>query len=183
MMDNLKTKILEYMAKLKKIKHIEKYLAALLAVVAAIVCFAFLSPSKEKSNQSQNPTNDIVRENISSSSEYASYLENKLESVITSIKGVGSAKVVVTLEKGFEYVYMTEEETKTSSNGTQITTVSVVLVDGQPVVKEEIYPIVKGIVVVASGADDVKVRMNILSIIQTIVNVDNSQINIMSGNI
>jgi stage III sporulation protein AG len=55
------------------------------------------------------------------------------------------------------------------------------MVDGEPVIKEEIYPVVKGIVVVASGADDISVKLNILSIIQTVIEVDNSKINIFAG--
>lgn len=181
MMADIKEKLKNLFEKLKKIKHIEIYLAVGLAVVIALIYFAFLSPKQKTDKDAQSTQIDITSETFLSSSEYTAYIENKLENVITSVKGVGNASVVVTLEKGFEYVYVTEEETKTTSNGTTITTVSVVMVDGQPVVKEEIYPIIKGVVVVASGAEDVAVRMNILSIIQTIVDVENSQINIMSG--
>ena len=180
MMDNIKNKINAFYLKLKKIKHIEMYLAIGLAVLIAVVYFALIVP-KDKSTQTENTKIDITSENFSSSSEYTSYIENKLENVITSVKGVENAKVVVTLEKGFEYIYVTDEEIKTTSNGTTVTTISVVMVDGQPVVKEEIYPVVKGIVVIAGGAEDVGVRMNILSIIQTVIDIDNSKINILAG--
>ena len=181
MMNNLKNKFSMLFSKLRKIKHIEIYIAVGLAVVLALIYFTFLTP-KNKNEEIQDSQIDITSTNFSSSSEYTDYIENKLKNVITSVKGVGDAKVVVTLEKGFEYIYVTEEETKTSSNGTTIKTISVVMVDGQPVIKEEIYPVLKGIVVVADGADEVSVRMNILSIIQTIVDLDNSKINILSGN-
>lgn len=181
MMANLKDKLSSFWIKLKKIKHVEIYIAVGFAILFGLIYFAFLVPKNNSLKESQQFDN--TTENISSSSEYTSYIENKLESVITSVKGVGNAKVVVTLEKGFEYVYVTEEETKTSSNGTVINTVSIVMVDGQPVIKEEVFPVVKGIVVVANGADDVGVRMNILSIIQTVIDVDNSKINIIAGNI
>lgn len=181
MMDNIKEKITKLFVKIKNVKHFEIYLAVGLAVLFAFVYFVIISP-KDKTSSSQETQIDIKNENSLTSSEYTAYLENKLENVITSVKGVGDAKVMVTLEKGFEYVYVTEEETKTSSNGTSITSVSIVMVDGQPVIKEEIFPVVKGIVVVADGVDNVGVRMNILSIIQTVIEVDNSQINIFMGN-
>jgi stage III sporulation protein AG len=170
-MNNIKEKIKDWLLKLKKVKHIEIYIAVGVAVVVALIYFAFLLPNKQD-NQTSNTEIDINSETFLSSSEYTDYLENKLENVITSIKGVGETKVAVTLEKGFEFIYLTEEETKISSNGTTITTVSIVMVDGQPVVKEEIFPVVKGIVVIANGAEDVGVRMNILSIIQTIININ-----------
>ncbi len=183
MMDKLTDKLKIWIAKLKKIKHIEIYVAVGLACIIALAYFAFLAPKKSKDNNSSSTQLDATEQTFSSSEEYTTYLENKLKNVITSVKGVGDATVMVTLEKGFEYVFATEEEIKTSSNGTTITTVTIVMVDGQPVVKEEVYPVVAGIVVVADGAGDVGVRMNILSIIQTIINVDNAKINIMEGNV
>ena len=56
------------------------------------------------------------------------------------------------------------------------------MVDGQPLLLEEIYPIVQGIVVVSSGADDLSVKLNILSVLQTVIEIDNSKINIICGN-
>lgn len=179
MMSDLKEKIKAFYEKIKKVKHIQIYFAVGLAVVVGLIYFAFAGGGSDKK---QSTDVDKTYQNISSSSEYTAYMENKLENVITSVKGVGETKVVLTLEKGFEYVYLTEEETKTTSNGTTVTTISIVMVDGQPVVKEEIYPVVKGILVIAEGAEDIGVRMNILSLIQTVIEVDNSKINIMAGN-
>lgn len=177
---NLKDKFKSLIAKLKKIKHIEIYIAVGLAVLVAIIYFASISSSSSDKNSSSSK-DDNLSTNFSTSQEYVVYLENKLENVLEDIKGVGNANVIITLEKGFEYIYVTEEETKTTSNGTTITTVTVVLVDGQPVLKEEIYPIIKGIVVVTDGADDINTKMNIITVIQTVIDIDNSKINIVSG--
>ncbi len=166
--------------RIKKVKHIELYIAVALAVIIAVIYFSSLT-AKPK-NKVENGKIDNVSSNFSTSGEYIDYLENKLENVITKVKGAGNVEVVVTLEKGFEYIYLTEEETRHTSNGTVITTSSVVLVNGQPVIKEEIYPVVKGIVVIAGGAKDISVKMDILSIIQTVIEIDNSKINIYSGN-
>lgn len=177
---NLKDKFKSLIAKFKKIKHIEIYIAVGLAVLVAIIYFASISSFSLDKNSSSSK-DDNLSTNFSTSQEYVVYLENKLENVLEDIKGVGNANVIITLEKGFEYIYVTEEETKTTSNGTTITTVTVVLVDGQPVLKEEIYPIIKGIVVVADGADDINTKMNIITVIQTVIDIDNSKINIVSG--
>ena len=179
MISDFKDKFKSLYERIKKVKHIEIYLAVGLAVIVAIVYFACVNNKKIDNTQSSKLDN--FNTDFSTSSEYTAYLENKLESVITKVRGTGDVDVAVTLEKGFEYVYVTEEETRTTSNGTIITSKSVVMVNGQPVIQEEIYPVIKGIVVIASGADDVNVRMNILSIIQTVIEVDNSKINIYSG--
>lgn len=166
--------------KIKKVRHIEIYLAVGLALIVGCVYFISISSPKKVENNSKTQI-DNFSTNFETSAEYIDYLENKLESVITRVKGVGDVDVLITLEKGFEYIYATEEETKTTSNGTSITSSNLVLVNGQPVIKEEIYPVVKGIVVIAYGAEDVSTKMNILSLIQTVVEVDNSKINIMAG--
>lgn len=164
--------------KLKKVKHIHIYIAVGLALIVMGIYFLSL-PSNKTNNEQTNI--DIIDTNFDNSGEYIDYLENKLESVITRVKGIESVDVVITLEKGFEYVYATEEETKTTSNGTTISSSSVVMVDGQPVIKEEIYPIVKGVVIIAKGVENLSVKMNVLSVIQTVIDVDNSKINIIAG--
>ncbi len=163
--------------KIKKVKHIQIYIAIGLAVIIALIYFSTVF---NKPKESSSTKDDNISKEFSSSLEYVDYLENKLENVLTKVKGAGDVEVIITLEKGFEYVYVTEEETRTTSNGTTVTTSTVVLVDGQPVLEEEIYPIISGLVVVASGADNINVKMNILSVIQTVIDIDNSKINILS---
>ncbi len=176
---DFKAKFKALYEKIKKVKHIEIYLAIGLAVIVALAYFAFIVPKKQ--SKTDTTKNDNVSATFSSSNEYIEYLENKLENVITRVKGVGDTDVIITLEKGFEYVYVTEDETRTTSNGIDITTSSVVMVDGKPVIKEEIYPVVKGIVVIATGVNDVGVKMNIISIIQTVIDIDYAKINILEG--
>lgn len=163
--------------RIKKVKHIHVYIAVGLALIIAIIYFSSVF---NKQKEASSTKDDNINQEFSSSLEYVDYLENKLESVLTKVKNAGDVEVIITLEKGFEYVYVTEDETRTTSNGTTVTTSSVVLVDGQPVLEKEIYPIISGLVVVASGASDVSVKMNILSVIQTVIDVDNSKINILS---
>lgn len=177
MMDNFKKRFKVLYEKIKKVKHIEIYLAVGLALLLAIIYFASLkTPST-----SQTAQNDNLSTNISSSQEYVDNLENKLETVLSKVKGAGEVKVIVTLEKGFEFVYATEEEIRTTSDGTTVTTTNVIMVDGKPVLEEEIYPIISGIVVVAEGASDVAVKLDMIAIIQTITSIENSKINIFEG--
>ncbi len=179
-MSNIKEKFTKIFNRLKQVKHIEIYLALIVGLIVCGVYFIGFNNKKTSTNISSTK-NDNNELNFSSSQEYVTYLENKLESVITNVKGISGANVVITLEKGFEYIYVTEEETSITSNGTKLTKINVVMVDGQPVVKEEIYPKIKGVVVVAKGVNDVNVKMNILSLIQTVIEVENSKINILES--
>ena len=176
-MNSIWTKCKETFAKLRKNKNFYVYVAIGLAVLIAIIYFA----SFASSNESPSTNTDNIDQNLSTSEEYARSLENKLENVISQIEGTGNVDVVITLEKGFEYVYLTEEETRTSASGNTTTSTTVVMVDGQPVLIEELYPVIKGIVVVCAGADNVSVKMNIISLIQTVVNVNSSNISIYTS--
>ena len=178
MKNNWLSKIIERFSKLKKNKNFLVFIAVGLAVLIAIIYFSSLLGTNDKSSSTKE---DNIETNFSTSEEYVIYLENKLENVISQVKGAGNVDVIVTLEKGFQYVYLTEEETKTSANGITTTTTTVVMVDGEPVLTEEIYPIIKGIVIVSAGANDVAVKMNILTLIQTVVDVDSSKISIFTS--
>ncbi len=177
-MNNLSDKLTSLWEKLKKIKHIQIYLALFVAFI--VLAFYFVSLPKDEKQTSTNNNQNF--ETFSTSAEYICYLENKLESVLGGIKGAGSVDIVITLDKGFEYVYATEEEIKSLTNGGSVTTSKVILVDGKPVLEKELFPSIKGIVVVCKGAEDVTVRLNLLSAIQTVVDVDNSKIIILAGN-
>lgn len=179
MTDELKNKIALLVNKIKTIKHIKYFIITGLALLIGVGYFLFIPKT---SQESSSPNNDNISTTFSTSAEYISYLENKLESVITSVKGVGETEVIITLEKGFEYVFATEEETRTTSGGSTLTTTEIVIVDGQPVIQKEIYPVVQGIVIVADGAETPGVKLEILSLVQTIINIDSGKINIFAGN-
>ena len=179
MMSKLKDKLSLFWQKIKKIKHIEIYIIIFLALVVGVIYFSNLSAKKQ--NNSPTTKDDNIVTNFSSSQEYATFLENKLESVLNDLDGTKEVSVMLTLEKGFEYVYLTEEENRTTSNGTQVTTTNVVLIDGKPVIIQEIYPTIKGLLVLVKGENSISTKMNIISAIQTVIDIDANKINILSA--
>ena len=102
---------------------------------------------------------------------------------MSKISGVGNVSAIITLETGFTYEYATDTETKTTTSGsneTTITTDTIIIVDGEPVVIKEIYPVIKGVVIVAEGSEDFKIKMDIMQAVVTILEVDESEITILS---
>lgn len=175
-MSNFTEKLSSLWDKLKKVKHIEIYICVIFAAVIIAVYLTSLGvTSKGRQNSTENTTS------FSSSEEYVEYLENKLEVVLANVKGAGKVSVAITLEQGFEYVYATEEETRTSSGG-QVTTRSPVLVDGKPVLEKELYPQIKGIIVTSSGGGNITVKINLLNALLTAVTVDAGRVIILEGN-
>lgn len=171
------SKIKDIFERIKKIRHIQIILPVLIGLIVCVVYFGFVSKPKSD-NEHENSTQQNT-----SAMEYVDMLENKLCNVLSRISGVGQAEVVITLENGFEYEYATDTETKTTISGgneTSITTETVILVSNEPVVVKEIYPVIKGVVVVADGAENFAVKMNILSAIATVLEIDQANITILA---
>ena len=164
--------------KLKSIKHIEIILAVILgAVVLLIYLSTFNSNSKKTTSLSATST-----------TEYASMLETKLEKIIAKIDGVGNVSVMITLSSGPEYVYATDEEIQTNKNesngtitSTTISTSNPVIISNEMVVIKEIMPSVGGVVVVAGGAGNTKVKLEIIKTVQALVNVPQANIEVLIG--
>lgn len=156
---------------LKKFKENKKFqVIFFISILLLIIIFYFALKPSEKSKQ-----DNTIKITTSS---YSENLENKLEKALLSIDGVEKVNVLITLETGFEYVYATEQQTKSTLNGTQTTT-SLVLVSGEPVIVKEIYPIIKGVVIVCNNAKNIKTRLDILSVAQTVLEISNDKITII----
>ena len=155
-------------AKFKENKKI--FFVVSLVFLALVFCLLLFNKSSNSSDK------DV---SYDSNYEYASYLESKVKQSLKSIENVGNVSVTITFDGGVEYVYAQEEETKTTSSGS-ITSSSLVLVSGKPVLVKEVYPKIKGIVIVASGAKNIKVKMDILQAVQTVLDVTNEKITILN---
>ena len=96
-----------------------------------------------------------------SSSDNVQLQEEQLESILSEISGAGKVEVMITYygssEKDIAY------ETKTSTSGSDKNSSGsedkkAVISGGEPVVVQEKYPRVKGVIVVAQGADSIEVK-------------------------
>lgn len=111
----------------------------------------------------------------SSLSDYTTQVEQKIQTMISSIQGVGSANVMVTFENGVENVYeQQQKQTKNQTEQTQTdggrqvtqndndetTPVIVTGNDGgqQTVLQKQLMPRVQGVVVVCDGGNDPTVQ-------------------------
>jgi len=171
--------------KIKQIKHWEIYAAVLVVVVMLGI---YLSTMRGSSN-STNKTTEVTTVTDSDNT-YASQLETKLQNVLSCLSGAGHVAVMVMTdgEGSAELAYDVQEKTvtQTGANGQEVTTTTVdktvVTKNGSPVVLWNNPPKIIGIVVVATGANDVGVRLNLLHAVQTMLGDNNVPIQILSGN-
>ena len=176
------------LAKIKNIKHIEIILVALLIAVVLIIWFADFG--KKDTKEGTQTTNGSV----SSVSLYTTELEQKLEKTLSLIEGAGSVDVMITLNGASKLILAYETENKnnstdnTTSNGTTTkssnttSNSSPIIINkngqSQPLVLSEIMPDIKGIVVVCEGANNIRVKLNILQAVQALLGVNSGQIEI-----
>ncbi len=166
--------IKDFFEKIKKVKHFEIYLAVFIGLIVCVCYFAFFVDKTTDDTITENSTQEY-----SSTQEYVDILENKLSNVLSKISGVGEVSVLITLESGFSYEYAFDTETITSGTN-ETTTEMLVIIDGEPVVVKEIYPVIKGVVIVAEGSENFSIKMNILDAVTTILGIDESNITILS---
>lgn len=128
-------------------------------------------------------------------------LEQRLGSVLQQINGVGSVKVAITLVSGTRYEYATnlknnqrEVEERDERGGTRATSErtqdeQLVLLSsggansGQPLVIREIKPEIKGVLVVAEGAQDARIREQLTRTLQSVLGVPAYKIRVMPGTV
>lgn len=171
---------LPFIQKLKSIKHLEIYVAVIFVLI--LVAIYFTGNTKQVSTN----TNSSV---TSSVFDYATYLEEKLSKLLSDVDGAGKVSVMVTLDGTSEIVYATSIEEKTNeslitngSTSNTIITTEPIFASGEPVVVKEYLPKITGVVVVSQGAESVKVKLELLRAVQTILDVSSSKIQILVGN-
>lgn len=144
------------------------------------------SKKREKAESAQNGSN--------STQQYVSKLEGSLKEMISSIKGAGNTKVLVTLESTEETVYATEEkknkeatEDKTTdgqtskkreSDDSEKKYITIKDADGteRALSVTQIQPTIKGVVVVCEGGNQPEVQQKITDAVKTALNITSKKV-------
>ena len=136
-----KLKIFE---KLKSIKHIEIILAVIFIIIMILI---YMSSVDNKSATASNNDGTVTS--------YVDNLENRLENVLSNIKGVSKVSVVITLDM----------------EGTSVN-------EKTQVVNMSSFPAIKGVVIVARGVDDVAVKLNLIKATQALFELPSGNIEV-----
>ena len=147
----------------KKVKIEYLIVVALAAVALVIVINAF-----PKSESATKNTDDVQS--------YVTELENKLEKSLKQVKGAGKVSVIISVSSSAEQVLATEKIVETSGKKVE----TPILVGGKTVLIKESYPEIMGVIVVADGAKNLSVKVDLLNACKVFLNVDESRIKILS---
>ena len=128
--------------------------------------------------------------------EYITQLEERLQSLISEIEGVGRNRVMVTLESGVEYVYAQEQRRSTDTTHSVSGEIPVggrtqesveqrfILVDTEfgrreALVLTRIPPRVQGVIIVCEGANDPVVEQKLISVITTALGIPSTRVSVV----
>ncbi|NLU37239.1 MAG: stage III sporulation protein AG [Clostridiales bacterium] len=179
--------------RLKKINNIE-YFIAILAIAIIIGLVSNWLTFQKESDVSTLEQEPVYIEQDGQNLMDIKGQENRLKQILSSIKGAGRVDVMITYKTGKELIpamntveSVIETEEKDSSGGirkvsqTDINSqpVSMNTSDGtQPLITREIHPEVLGVIVIAEGAEDIHVRMELQKAVQTVLGVSANQVEI-----
>ncbi|RXT13781.1 stage III sporulation protein AG [Ammoniphilus sp. CFH 90114] len=187
----------------KRVNTFQK-LVILGGIGAAIMIFSSLDSVKRESAPSTDPeaaTNEQavfsgkVKSNDLSISDYEEIYENQLKGILEEVIGVGEVSVMVNLDSSEEVVIEKDVNARNSitkevdkEKATRDITDSsrderVVLVKAeqgeQPIVLKTLKPRVRGVLVVAKGAENMKVKALITDAVQKVLHVEPHKISIL----
>ncbi len=148
---------------LKKIKT-EYLILAAVFIVAIIILIGAITPAKTQTASSASAVDD-----------YVVTLEKKLKNCLSEVKGAGKVDVIISVASSMQTVFATE--TTVTNSVKKETTVTV---GGKPVVLKETYPEISGVLIVAEGADNIAVKVDLLNACEVFLSVTEDKIKILS---
>ncbi len=164
----------------KKVKII--MLLGISGILLIFLSQVFSSPKPEE-NKSVEAGETVT------TAEYRRTLEQDLAAFISQIEGAGETKVMVTLKGTGETVYLKEQDTDVNQQGDSGTdnfsehrsvSESYVVTDGKDgrntVVKSQLEPEIKGVVVVCAGGDSPVVQSRILDAVTTALDLSSVRV-------
>ncbi len=187
----------------------DNYVIMILVGVLLLVIAWPASPGESKKNTAEgresqisdsnsgilNLSEDNINEEVDLDA-YASYLERKLEDVLSVMEGAGKVKAMITLSTSAEVLVekdtpskrasMTEVDAAGGSRNTSDLDMgqeTVLVADDNgnmvPFVKKTIRPTIEGVVVAAQGGGNIKIIQNITEAIVALFGIDEHKIKIV----
>ncbi|MDF2512705.1 MAG: hypothetical protein K0S04_2571 [Herbinix sp.] len=133
------------------------------------------------------------------SNTYITEMENKLENVLSKVSGIGDVEVMITLKASPEQVALKDKPStqesvnevdgeggsRTNNNITrEDSTVLVTNENGnsQPYIIQELEPEVEGVLVIAGGGDNAKIKLDVIEAAQVLFDIPAHKVKVMKMN-
>ncbi|ABY94749.1 MULTISPECIES: stage III sporulation protein AG [Thermoanaerobacter] len=189
--DKLKDKLLKDNKKL-----VENLTVIFLIGLILLIGASALSKPRPSNNNDNKEL--VLAQKESSSEDYAQKLEKDLKNILSKIEGVGNVEVLITLNSDEEVVAAMDvvesstttnekdssggirETIQTESNNKVVTSQDTSGQDA-PIVLKRIMPEIRGVIVVADGAKDPRLRYELSSAVQTALGIPAYKVKVISS--
>ncbi|MCL2859711.1 MAG: hypothetical protein FWF46_03940 [Oscillospiraceae bacterium] len=173
-------------------KKIQNLVFFLILLVITIIAINFIWKDNNKNPPSTNMDNNVelaaaydnILTNTTDSNSSSNSLQDNLEKILSSIKGAGAVKVLVTYSESSSVVPIYNASTNTSTTEEKDTSGGTRTIDQQgsskdvvftqdngnqtPIIEKTIMPKIEGAVVLAEGANDTQIKSNIIQAVQAV---------------
>ena len=104
----------------------------------------------------------------------------ELEDILSEIKGVKNAKVLLSCAGGTQYIFA-EDLTETQNQDKKTTTRKTVIAGGDAVVRGTAFPEITGAVVVYTGVNSATVKLQLFEAVQAATGLASNKITVLPG--
>lgn len=119
--------------------------------------------------------------------EYTESLEKQLSELLEEIDGAGKVEVMITLESCYENVYAkgysTQQDSDENGAQSQVTEEYIIVKNGSSteecLVVKVYEPIIKGVAVVAEGADNIQVKKAITETVCALFDISSNKVSVI----
>ena len=169
----------------KLLDFLKKNKFVILILVVGLILMTI--PSGEKQEEKNLPAQETKS---FSEVEYATQMEERLEEILSRVKGAGKVDVMLTLQRGSYTQYQSDIQIDRSENdGTTQTgedKKTVILSEGSAydtlAVSTVEYPLFQGALIVCSGADSASVKLDLILAVSALTGLSSDHITVVKMN-
>lgn len=164
-------------SRLTNFKHFKTIFVVFLSIIVVVIFASSFRRKTVKNSSSSTKTSSLAIE-------YCKSQENRLEQVLENVKGISNVKVFVMVDEGPTLRYVEDSSRSDSQNNNTITTTTVIVKNGtisQPIVVVETLPKIKGVLVIAKGAGNIKTKSMLTNIISSVLCINISNVEVLEG--
>ncbi len=186
--------IKELLNKFKEIKNVE-WVAIVLVLAIIISIYASTLNNASDTNERDTPSeNQAGLHWVENNSTTENRDEQRLKEILSAIKGAGKVEVMVTYSSGKEIIpamntveSTTTTEEEDSSGGTRIINQTDInsqpstfndTEGSKPIILKEVEPEIKGVIIISEGAEDIRVKMELMKAVQVALGVKPNQVEV-----
>lgn len=163
-------------ARLKSEKAVQGVVVLGLLGMLCILASSCFSKPKEIDTQQ---TNHSSEDSVLAASAYCTELEEQLEQTLSTIQGIGTCDVMITLRSTSIYQYAKDESRSDSSDRVEQKQDYVLIGNGtseHALVQSIQYPEIQGVVIVCDGGENAVVKEQVYQVAAATLQIKNNQI-------